>query len=291
MKTKTLTIILGMIFLVGIITAGTITNVSTSLEIPSFIAGGTTSTTFSFDYPDSDDNYNNAPLVARVNLTGVNETPSVWKGDFNLFMYAEQYLLPEFFKYNTIPMTCSETAPIQFKAKDKYNIQYTINEVPNGTFYCYNPNYYMLQLDSRDKVNLSISSNLALYPGEYNVSIELMEMEPDNAGPKIELVSSFDNTTFSENKTIVPIELNITDMYNINDETVKYKIVTADLPSDGVGLNASYYDSGWIYEIEYNESSGLYEHDFDIEKYGLNESGFYWIYAEAKDVIGNNGKL
>ncbi len=288
MKQKTLTLIIASIFLIGIVMAGTITNVSTSLDIPSFIAGGTTSTTFNFDYPYVPENYNNAPLVARVNVTSLNPIYPMWKGDFNLFMYAEQYLLPGFFKYNTIPMTCSETAPIQFKAKDKSNIQYTIDEVPNGTFYCYNPNYYMLQLNSRDKVNLSISSNPALYPGEYNVSIELMEMEPDNAGPKIELVSSFDNTIFSENKTIVPIKLNITDIYNIDDETVKYKIVTAGFPSDGKG-NFDYYDSDWIYDIEYNDSSGLYEHDFNI--YELNESGFYWIYAEAKDVLGNLGKL
>ena len=274
MKTKTLTIILGMILLIGIVAAGTITNVNpVTLNIPNFIAGGTATTTFSFDYPNVQGNYNNAPLVARVNLTSLNSVYPVWKGDFNLFMYAEQYLLPGFFKYNTIPMTCSEQAPINFKAKDKPDIQYTINEVLNGTFYCYNPNYYMLQLSSRDEVTLSISSNPALYPGEYQVSVELLEMEPDSNPPNITL--SLDQLLFDENDTI-PIRLSVTDLYPI--KIVEYKITNPNL--------ASYYNSGWI-EVQLNESSGFYEDYFDFPAYGLNTSGTYWIFARACDVLGN----
>ena len=285
-------IIFATIFLIGIVTAGTITNViPTTLDIPSFIAGGTTETTFSFDYPNVGGNYNNAPLVARVNIISVDEDYPVWKGDFQMFMYAEQYLLPGFFYYNTIPMTCSEQAPINFKAKDKPDIQYTINELLNGTFYCYNPNYYMLQLDSNDEVTLIIGSNPALYPGEYQVSVELLEMEPDNQGPVIQLVSPVNGSIFSDNNSIIPIKFNITDMYNIDDSSVKYKIVTLGVPSDGTGLNATYYDSGWIYDITYNSTSKLYEAQFNMTQHGLNQSGSYWLYAEAKDVIGNNGKL
>jgi hypothetical protein len=293
MKQKTLTIIFGMIFLIGIVTAaGTITNVNPLiLDIPTFIAGDTTSTTFSFEYPNLPENYNNAPLVARVNITSLNESYPVWKGDFNLFMYAEQYLLPGFFHYNTIPMTCSEQAPIEFKAKDKPDIQYTINNISNGTFYCYNPNYYMLQLSSKDEVTLNISSDPALYPGTYSVSVELMEMEPDNQGPEIELIEPSGDEIFSEANMIIPIKLNITDMYNIDDSSVKYKIVSFGAPSEGEGLDVDYYDSGWIYEIDYNEISGLYEAEFDMAEHGLTESGSYWIYAEAKDVLGNEGKL
>ena len=299
MKSKTLTIIFGMIFLIGIISlgivaAGTITNVNpVTLDIPNFIAGGTTSTTFSFDYPNLNGNYNNAPLVARVNLTSLNENYPVGKGDFNLFMYAEHCLLPFCLGgfIEPIPMTCSEQAPVNFKAKDKPDIQYTINEVPNGTFYCYNPNYYMLRLSSRDKVTLNISSDPALYPGQYNVSVELLEMEPDNNGPVITLVSPVNGSIFSENNSIIPIKLNITDMYNIDSSSVKYKIVSFGAPSDGVGLNTTYYDSEWIYNITYIPSSKLYEAQFNMTQHGLNQSGSYWLYAEAKDVIGNNGKL
>lgn len=300
MKTMIITVLLTGLILIGIVTAGTITNVNpVILDIPSFIAGGTTSTTFSFDYPDVEENYNNAPLVARVNITSLDESFPVWKDDFNLFMYAEQYWLSfifgDSFPINTIPMQCKEDEPIGFRAKDKPDIQYTINDIPDGTFYCYNPNYYMMQLDSHDKITLSISSDPALYPGNYSVSVDLMEMEPDYEGPIIELIEPLDGGVFS-GESIIPIKLNITDMYAIDDSSVKYKIVNLWLPSDGQGLlppeagNVS-YDSGWIYDIDYNESSGLYEAEFDIGKYDLIDSGLYWIYAEAKDVLGNEGKL
>jgi len=57
MKNKILTIIFGMVLLIGLVAAaGTITNLSPSLDISDFIAGGTTSTEFSFDYPDEFEN-------------------------------------------------------------------------------------------------------------------------------------------------------------------------------------------------------------------------------------------
>ncbi len=294
MKQKTLALIITAIFLVGIVTAGTITNLSPSLDISNFIAGDTTSTEFSFDYPDVEGNYNNAPLVAKLNVISLDDEYLVWKGDFQFSMIATQYLfgglLGDLIPYNTIPMTCSEDEPIQFKAKDKPEVQYTIDEVPNGTFYCYNPNYYIMQLDSHDDITLDISSNPALYPGEYNVTIELMEMEPDYEGPKIKLVKPSQDQIFSESNEIIQIKLNITDMYNIDDSSVKYKIVNLGIPSEGVGLNATYYDSGWISEIEYTTSE-FYEAEFNMTEHNLTESGFYWIYAEAKDVLGNEGKL
>jgi len=292
MNTKIIITIFAVIFLIGIVSAnGTITNVSllnpTNLNL---IAGSTGSMDLTFQYPDLPQNYNNAPLVVIANITSLNSDYPVWKGDFRLFMYAKQYLLPGFFYYNTIPMTCSENNTINFKAKDKSSIQYSINNVSNGTFYCYNPNYYMLQLDSSDTLTLNLTSNIALYPGNYSLSIGLYEMEPDTAGPIISLISPVNGSLFSEDNKIIPIKLNITDMYNIDSSSVKYKIVTLGIPSDGTGLNLSYYDSGWI-NITYNLDTGLYESQFNMTRYGLNQSGSYWLYAEAKDVIGNEGKL
>ena len=295
MKQKILTTILAIILVIPLVLApGTIINVSPSLDIPSFIAGDTTSTVFSFDYPEVEENYNNAPLVAKVNIESLDSEYPVWKGDFQLNMIAEQYLILGLFHYNTIPMPCYENEPIQFKAKDKPKIQYTINDVPDGTFYCYNPNYYMMQLDSHDDITLEISSDPALYPGEYSVSVDLLEMEPDYTGPEIELIEPSGEDIFLGENGIIPIKLNITDMYAIDSETVKYKIVTLGVPSEGEGLNMSYYDSGWIYgpyDISYDGTSWIYEVDFNMADNGLNESGSYWIYAEAKDVLGNEGKL
>ena len=328
MKQKTLlTIIFGMILLIGVVaavesipdsggssgggssaTAGRIIPVEPwDLGDMNFIAGDTTTTTFSFDYPDVEENYNNAPLVAKIDISCLDEGEdcplddcSVLKGDFQFSMVATQYLfsglLGDLIPYNTIPMTCSEQAPINFKAKDKADIQYTINEVPDGTFYCYNPNYYMMQLDSHDDITLSISSNPALYPGEYSVEVELMEMEPDNKGPVIELIKPLGDTIYS-GEDIIPIELKITDMYNIDPESVRYKIVNFWFPSEGEGLFSEgdiSYDSEWIYgpwNISYDGTSWTYKAEFDIANSELEQSGLYWIYAEAKDILGNEGKL
>ena len=44
-------------------------------------------------------------------------------------------------------------------------------------------------------------------------------------------------------------------------------------------------------DIEDDLLDKLYEADFNMTAHELNKSGSYWIYAEAKDVIGNEGKL
>ena len=291
MKTKTLTIILGMILLVGLVAAtGTITNLTPSLDISNFIAGGTTSTEFSFDYEDDGVNNPDASLVLKVNINSLNLEFPVWKGDFQLSGFIEEYSLSNLFLGTIYPLNCVEDTT-EFKVQQ--GLLYTETNISNGTFYCYDPNNYinMLKLDRRDKVNLSITSDPALYPGEYNVTVELMEMEPDINGPVIELIEPVGEGIFSEADKVVPIKLNITDMYNIDDSSVKYKIVSFGAPSDGEGIDTDYYDSGWIDEISYDESSKLYEADFDMAEHGLTKSGEYWIYAEAKDVLGNNGKL
>ena len=296
MKQKILTIILGMVLLVGLVAAaGTITNLSPSLTIPGFIAGGTTSTEFSFDYVDDGFNNPDASLVLKVDISSVGNCQlpsgdcSVWKGDFQLSGFIEEYSLSNLFLGTIYPLNCVEDTA-EFKVQQ--GLLYTETNISNGTFYCYDPNNYinMLKLDRRDKVNFSISSNPALYPGEYSVSVELMEMQLDNKGPVIELIEPSGENIFSETNEVIPIKLNISDMYNIDDSSVKYKIVSFGAPSDGVGLNASYYDSGWIYDIEY-KTSGFYEAEFNMTEHNLTKSGSYWIYAEAKDVLGNEGKL
>ena len=358
MKQKTLTLIIASIFIIGIVTAtGTITNLSPSLTIPNFIAGDTTSTTFSFDYEDDGFNNPDASLVLRVNISsldleyplgegnivngywdeatqecrsapdrpsgtpyvpsepgvtsyqccfnhlkqqvdcnnasilweGFNKYP-VWKGDFQLSGFIEQYSLLGLFLGNTFPLKCVEDTA-EFRVQQ--GILYTETNIPNGTFYCYDPNNYldMLELYKRDKVFLDISSDPALYPGEYSVEVELMEMEPDNQGPVVELIEPSGENIFSEQDKTIPIKLKITDLYNIDSASVKYKIVSYGAPSDGEGIDADYYDSGWIYEINYNATSELYEAQFNMAEHNLTESGSYWIYAEAKDVLGNEGKL
>jgi len=274
MKQKTLTIIIASIFLIGIVTAANFTNVNPLiLDIQDFIAGGTTSTTFSFDYENDFGNLPYASLVLKVNISSEDENYPVWKGDFQLSGLVQRYSLFDLFLGTIYPLSCVEDTA-EFKVQQ--GLLYTETNIPDGTFYCYDPSNYidMLELDRRDKVNLSITSNPALYPGEYSVGVELMEMEPDNSPPEIEFM--IDGDTFAGDE-IIPIKLNVTDMYNI--QTVQYKITDPELSS-------SYFNSGWI-DLEFNETSKFYEDDFNITEYGLDTSGTYWIKAYACDVLGN----
>ena len=295
MKQKTIITILAIILVIPLVIAtGTITNLSPSIIIPDFIAGDTIETTFSFDYEDDGLNNPDASLVLKVNISSLDEDYPVWIGDFQLSSMIKQYPLFGIpFLEKTIPLKCVEDNA-EFRVQQ--GLLYTETNIPAGTFYCYDPNNYldMLELDRRDEVTLSISSDPALYPGEYSVEVELMEMQPDYEGPVIELIEPLDGGVFSGYDAIIPIKLNITDMYAIDDSTVRYKIVSFFFPSEGEGLFPEEdisYDSDWIYDIEFNESSGLYEDTFEMEYYGLEESGLYWIYAEAKDILGNEGKL
>ncbi len=274
MKQKTLTLIIASILLIGIVSAATFTQVSEQITIPGFIAGGTTSTEFSFDYENDGMNNPDASLVLKVNINSPDEDYPVGVGDFQLSAMVKQYPLfnLEFLSKETALKCIEETA--EFRVQQ--GLLYTETDISPGTFYCYDPDNYidMLELGRRDKVTLDISSNPALYPGDYEVEVELMEMEPDTSPPEIEFMIEGD--TFAGDE-IIPIKLSVTDMYEI--QTVEYKITDPELSSD-------YFNSGWI-TATFNEVSGLYEDNFNITDYDLDTSGTYWITAYACDVLGN----
>ncbi len=280
MKQKTLTLIIASILLIGIVTAtGVIINPS-KLFISDFIAGDTTTTTFSFDYEDDGMNNPDASLVLKVDISSLEQACplplgdcSVGKGDFQLGAMVEQRPLfnLEFLSKTTALKCVEETA--EFRVQQ--GILYTETDIPSGTFYCYDPSNYidMLELDRRDKVTLDISSNPALYPGEYEIEVELMEMELDTSPPEIEFMIG--DYVYGDN---IPVKFNVTDMYEI--QTVQYKITNPLLSED------NYFDSGWI-TTTYNPVSGFYEHEFNATEYDLEVSGLYWIRAYACDVLGN----
>ena len=273
MKQKTLTLIMVGILLIGIVTAATFTQVSEQITIPDFIAGGTTSTEFSFDYEDDFENNPDASLVLKVNIDSLDLEYPVWVGDFQLSGLIKEYSLFDLFLGQIFPLTCVEETA-EFRVQQ--GLLYTETDIPDGTFYCYDPSNYidMLELGRRDKVTLDITSHPALYPGEYSVEVELMEMEPDTSPPEIEFMMEED--TFG-GEEIIPIKFQVTDMYEI--QIVQYKITDPELSSD-------YFNSGWI-TATFNEGSGLYEDDFNITDYDLDTSGTYWLKAYACDVLGN----
>ena len=177
MKHKTLTIILGMIFLIGIATANTLTNIQ-GIDVPlDVIAGNTFQVNFSFDYLDDFGNKDNSPLIIRLNITSSNQSYPVWKGDFEINGYTERSSLLGLY-IKTIQFNCSE--------EENQTITHSTGVVnvhaPDGIFYCYNEEGD-LKLDRKYNVFLNIKSHHALWPGQYNVSVELMEIESDTITP------------------------------------------------------------------------------------------------------------
>jgi len=86
MKNK-LTIILGMVLLVGIVAAAnTLSNLEgITIPVSPVIAGNTFSANFSFDYLADGTNEDNSPLIIKLNLTSGDQTSfPVWKGDFEI---------------------------------------------------------------------------------------------------------------------------------------------------------------------------------------------------------------
>jgi hypothetical protein len=191
MNHKTLTIIFGMILLVGIITtslvsaeeyAGIINNI-TGIDISDFTAGSTTTATFSFNYQDyyGDTEY---PHILRINISSLDEDYPVWKGDFELSGFVRKYTFFGLF-YTDVNLKCSEESPLIIDHPLGLN---TLN-VPDGTFYCYNTTSEAVdQLDKYDKVFLNIKSHPALWPGQYSLSVTINYLE-DTKAPFVNILN------------------------------------------------------------------------------------------------------
>ena len=136
MKQKTLTIIFGMIFLVGLVAAAnTLSNLEgITIPVSPVIAGNTFSANFSFDYYDNLENEDNSPLIIKLNLTSNDQINyPVRKGDFEISGLIEKTAIWGIWT-KTVPFSCSENEPQTIINPIDTT---TINEVPDGTFYCY----------------------------------------------------------------------------------------------------------------------------------------------------------
>ena len=158
-----------VVLLIGVVGAiRTITPVDGVIHIDDFVAGSEVQANFSFIYFDHKPyNVDDSPLIMRINITS-NDSVNypVWKNDFEIGGYIERYMpwysFPFTHSYDeVIDLTCSEDSPLTISHSFGSNV---IEDVPNGTFYCYNASKN-LKLDEGDSVFLNIKSNPALWPG------------------------------------------------------------------------------------------------------------------------------
>jgi hypothetical protein len=219
MKSKVLTIILGMIFLIGIMTTGfasadRIIDNATGIYINNFVAGSTVQANFSYNYFNRPGNAEPSPLIFRINITSSDETNyPIWKGDFEMNGSIERcqfQILGGCVFEKTIPFNCSEENPLTINHPLGAETVYP----ENGTFYCYNPEGD-LKLDRSDKVFLNIKSHPALWPGQYILSAEPYYLT-DTYPPIVNILNKNDFSNYYRELSNIEVQANINEM-NLND--------------------------------------------------------------------------
>ncbi len=269
MKTKTLTIILGMIFLVGILItginadeyAGTVDNIS-GIYINDFVAGSTTTANFSFDYHDY---YGNKeyPHILQINISSDNTQYPVWKGDFELNGFVRKYTFFKMF-YEDIELKCSEESSLTID----HPLGLNILNVPNGTFYCYNTTSETIDnLDKYDEVYLTIKSHPALWPGQYDLSVGINYLE-DTKEPIVNILNKedFENKYYREN-----------DNFNIQVLVEEWGEIsnvwgTVYLDEENISFYP-YDDSGGTYYFSINTPLDIQEGDYNLTIFAEDTSG------------------
>ena len=260
MKQKTLTIIFGMILLIGIVGAEPIlSNVNETINLPIevVIAGNTFQGDFSFDYLSLPDNDDNLPLIIKLDVISDNPSYPVEKDEFEVGGYVDKCtwtilgfcVLPR-----TVYFNCSEIAPLTIE--HEIGIE-TIDNIPDGTFYCYNEETD-LRLNEHDKIFLNIKSHPALYPGIYNLNASLYYLT-DTYAPIINIINknSFDRYYRELDNIEIRVEIN-----DINLESYWATIFTDE--NIGVPFSHEVYD---IYYFTRNLPIDIPEGDYDLKVY------------------------
>ena len=198
-------VILGIILMLGLVSANYSLSNVVGIDIPSgTIAGSEFEANFSFDYFYNENNEGGSPLIIRLNISSDNENYPVWKGDFKIEGRIEKSWL-----FNILTRT------IEFNCSEEYNqtIEHPLDAqnviAPDGVFYCYNEDGD-LELNERDEIYLNIIPDQAIYPGEYNFSAELFYLTDERA-PFVNILNKevFERY-YRENDNVI-IEANIFD--------------------------------------------------------------------------------
>jgi len=223
MKTKILTIIFGIILLLGVVNANNLSNV-VGIDISSnAVAGDTFNANFSFDYLADGINEDNSPLIIKLNFTSNETSYPVWKGDFEIqgiIQTCTWTIMGLCINPQQIDFTCSEeeTQTIVNPLDTT-----TIQNVENGTFYCYNSEGD-LKLNEHDEVFLNITSNPALYPTQYNLTAEMFYLT-DTTNPIVQILNKNNFEKYYKTLNNIEVIANIADGRGI--KSANGKIITA----------------------------------------------------------------
>ena len=267
MNKKIFAIIVGIIFLIGGVLAANILNNTTDIQMPSqIIAGKEFVANFSFEYWDNLENEDESPLIIQLNLNSGNSNYPVGKGEFNISGYIEKSSLFGFWK-RTVEFNCTDSAP--------YTIEHSIDnitvlDIPDGTFYCYNENLD-LRLNERDRVYLKIISDIAIWPGEYNMSASFFYLN-DTTAPIITITNKSYFDQYFRDGSYVYFNVTIIEGNGLQDYRAS---ITNHSPQIS-------FSKEWVDDNVYHFYQTLPNSEILTE-------GDYLITAFAKDIAGNEG--
>jgi len=278
MKYKTLTILFGMIFLLGVLSSGiasanTLSDLSTTMNLSSgsVISGNSFLANFSFNYFDIPGNYNDSALIIKLNLTSSNQTDyPVMKNDFKINGYIEKcglsvWIVGCLWK-NKVYFSCSEENPTTIN-HSKYGVN--IEPASNGIFYCFNESND-LSLNEGNNIFLDITPNIALWPGDYTINATLFYLD-DTLAPSISILDkSYFNQYFKAGNS-VSFEVEASDNVGLSSGSPFAKLTNSSVSTQFV----KNFLSGNIYEFYQTLPSNL-------------DEGYYNLTANATDTSGNS---
>ena len=270
MKHKTLTII-ASILLVGIMSAGftsadRIIDNATGIYIEDFVAGSTAQANFSYEYiRDRPENPDNSPLILKISINSSDEENfPVWMGDFEINGYIKRYILFGLILVGEKHFTCSEQ-------KSQIIIHPLGNELvvsaENGTFYCYDPegDLDFGDFNAHDIVYLDITSNPALWPGQYNLEAKLFYLS-DTYPPIVTILNRNYFDQYFRDGSYVDFEVEIIDI-NLIDYNAK--IIT---PEQNFSFSKEHV-SGNVYRFYMTLPNEIPEGDLDVLVTAVDSEG------------------
>lgn len=216
-----LLIILGMMLLVGPVAANELYGLSENMTIPSEVfSGNSFSANFSFSYLDWNENENGSALIIKLNITSGDQTNfPVDKDNFVIQGYTEKCtynlfglcLFPK-----TIYFSCSEDGPLTIEHSRFGN---TTLDVPDGIFYCFNESND-LSLNEGNNIFLDMASNLALWPGQYNLNATLFYLN-DTANPMVLILNKSYFDQYFRDGSYVDFQADIYDAVGLSNYYAK----------------------------------------------------------------------
>lgn len=261
---KILSIIFGMIFLIGGLGIASAENSLynlTGITIPvNAVAGDTFTANFSFDYYDNYENKDNSPLIIQLNFTSNDTNFPVWKGDFQVNGTIEKKLIFGFWN-KKINFTCSENETQQIVNPLDTT---TITNVSNGTFYCYNEEGD-LKLNEHDEVFLNITSHPALFPGKYDLTAKMFYLD-DTTNPIVEILNKMDFERYYKPGNYMEVKVNITEARGLISNPIGKILASAN-------YSYSLNKDGEFYYFRENIPGDLSEGDYLVNISATDNSG------------------